>query len=327
MSELGNLNDLNDVIHENPNLGIWSQSRSGDIVITEIDGVPHIEGLPEWEHACSEFEKFSRDWRGIIENSAGFPVFIDDISKTMALFRLPLSAMRSLDTASAALKKQNISDAYMLVRKFRDDLILYLDICISNEEYFAALAQRNHAKEEPSRAGRKLLEKWLTYRDAFDDDGRPYINSVREFKKLIALPKYQEFDKAFGISARFDVLGKRLNDYVHGNGIYFINCNFELLLRDYGKDFRSWLEGVCHDMVESVLFIFLVFFAMYSMSRRSALESQDDMEFYIWEMNHGRNPRHCAMPILSEYMNFGETVVGKGFAKYLENATGVIIID
>ena len=51
------------------------------------------------------------------------------------------------------------------------------------------------------------------------------------------------------------------------------------------------------------------------------------MEFYIWEMNHGRNPRHCAMPILSEYMNFGETVVGTGFVKYLENATGVIIID
>ena len=227
MSELGNLNDLNDVIHENPNLGIWSQSRLGDIVITEIDGVPHIEGLPEWEHACSEFEKFSRHWRGIIENSAGFPVFTDDISKTMALFRLPLSAMRSLDTASAALKKQNISDVYMLVRKFCDDLILYLDICISNEEYFAALAQGSHAKKEPSRAGRKLLEKWLTYRDAFDDDGRPYINSVREFKKLIALPKYQEFDNAFGISARFDVLGKRLNDYVHGNGIYFINCNFE----------------------------------------------------------------------------------------------------
>ncbi len=166
-----------------------------------LDDKNIINELSEFIENLSELIFFNGHTISIIVNNKPF------LLKTELLD----SAVSTLKTINFCIQNCHIGDAYTLIRKYRDDLFLYLYFieCHSKSDLF---------KLEPT-IHEKNIERW--FNDSLDDF---HISKI--IKYILTNKIIEELVIKFGLKADWDKIGKDLNNYVHTNGLKYARHNF-----------------------------------------------------------------------------------------------------
>lgn len=184
-----------------------------------------LEDWEEWSFDSYNFLKDKKEWMQLIKNVKEIMTIIDkwivllsssdfkmNTYKKTIVFSMTIileSALKTLDTVLYCLRTGKESDAFNLMRKFRDDLIFYLYVELKTKPTISSDNITRHYKNIK-------IEDWIfnTLKDLKWYDCLEEIKQNNDIKG--AIKKYKLFNNNNYKDAIF-------NNYVHANGINFYN--------------------------------------------------------------------------------------------------------
>ena len=114
------------------------------------------------------------------------------------------SSIETLESIKACLQYGSLSDAYTLIRKFRDQSLMFL--------YFLTIVKRNAYPDESYDKHFEYLFDWYSSKVGF-------IDFDQMFKYLKSDPDVHKIIDKYGLQENWEVLRHKLNDYVHVKGV------------------------------------------------------------------------------------------------------------
>ena len=136
-----------------------------------------------------------------------------------------------------------IADAYSLTRKYRDDLFFYLYIVVYDS------CNKLDGKSQETDQMEANIERWIN--NNLDD---LHIGTV--LQAIGQSSRVRNAVQKYNLKSYFDTLNKRLNDYVHSNGLAFYNRNVNTY---QGKTLQKQLQSLMTDMRSiTITFLFLL---------------------------------------------------------------------
>ncbi|HOZ30015.1 MAG TPA: hypothetical protein PLL66_03780 [Bacteroidales bacterium] len=234
-------------------------------------------------------------------------VFIDN--KLRIYYFQPVlieNAVNTLESISLCCKEGHFADANTLIRKFRDDLLLFVFILfitdkrhIFNEEDLSYLKFNHDVKQNVERflnlrINEKLDENenavfgW--FNNTISDQPRNVRNKLgfeNYMKTFKSDPKVVKFLTDYDLQEYWDKLSPKLNNFVHNNGIHFTEQN--IITRNY-QVINSQLKEL-NDDISFVCSFFLILIIVFDPSlirstdyddyRDLGLEPIENSQFFI----------------------------------------------
>lgn len=152
------------------------------------------------------------------------------------------SAQATLGSIIECCKCYCLADAYTLLRKYRDDLFFCLYLVVYN-------ASSKSEATETTKEVENSIERWC----------KNNLSNLKISKVLSTISStdgLQEAIKKYSLRESFSKIGRKLNDYVHGNGYTYYNTNVCLLS---GKSIEKQLEELtCTARYTTATFLFLL---------------------------------------------------------------------
>lgn len=273
------------------------------------------------------FEEFDR----IIEKNSELLDFLGDSAyrspiiniigdKTYTLSaEFLLSTSRTLKSISACCRLGSFTDANMLVRKYRDDLFLYLYIIESS----------NNAKDLTDKEYNEIIngemneEKFieiitLTFsilssgirKDKQDKAIDAWFDNAAEsgeFYKFLDIKNYLKYLKAnklvrnciekYGLDDMWMILGRKQNNYTHNNGKSFLTDN--IVPFHENKRVIFLLEQIHRD----ITFITSYFLAVLILIQPDYIASFDYIHFLENGLTPPENSQYRIASIVQEYID------------------------
>ena len=151
------------------------------------------------------------------------------------------SSAKTLQTILFCLQYGYLADVYMLIRKYRDDLIFYLYLEIQSQKLIDDNGDLNSDKKTGKWLKNKLSHCFW----------RDFLKEV-ESSEIINKAK-----------AKFDLFkcfcDQNLNDYTHANGIKFYNRNMfyltEVELKKESANIEKKIKSIFHDFLFSIILL------------------------------------------------------------------------
>ncbi|MEL7646985.1 MAG: hypothetical protein AAGU76_02775 [Sedimentibacter sp.] len=213
------------------------------------------------------------------------------------------SSLRTLYSIYNCCEHANFSDAYCLIRKYRDDLFFYLYIIlISNETNI--FNGKELSKEE------NIINKWLGDKLSHlnIDDILTYISKSDITKEAVEKYKFNE---------TFKNISKKLNNYVHGNGKGFYNMH----LWSY-KDEK--IANITCDIIYNLQYITTTFIFILTLISQISIMSDDYIDALDFEGNPVEGTQYYIAPFINEFMKKNKSLLDENCIEYLIEKTGML---
>lgn len=180
------------------------------------------------------------------------------------------SSIYTLNSIKAVSKYGSIADSYTLLRKYRDDLFLYL--------YFLEVDNKFNILSNVTKKEEENIIKW-------DNNNLRDLNINEIFKYLGKNKKIFHMIKKYNLRNSWDELGNFLNDFVHSNGIDYVKRNYHENI-DYKDEFKNLKSNLLEISLISITILILIkptFIASsdYIDNLYMGIESENGSQYFI----------------------------------------------
>lgn len=247
----------------------------------------------DYEFTNDVLEKLYRILDIIVENSDSSENFTLVNGKITYFHQIVFSKLSTLKTIDFCLKNNSITDAYTLLRKYRDDLFLYIYLLLINQKQRDIQFDKSETRKKIENEI-ESFESWMIgligKREYIDIkkknfEFKIYINKIRKINKEIEYLFQKFFPK------KLNKMGRLLNNYVHSNGLYFV---INGLLYDNIKRMEQFIE--------TIVDVTVIFMSCLSLINSYCFRSDDYL--FDREMNILPLPdsQYWIAPVLSEFL-------------------------
>lgn len=209
----------------------------------------------------------------------------------------------TIESIVSCLQNANFSDAYVLLRKYRDDLFFYVYmILVSNDSKEKILS------DEPLNKHEKNMLKWL--KNELTD-----LNISEILQYLGKSTILQSTVKKYNLHSSFNDMGVVLNNYVHANGIAYYNQSYSKI--------SAQSKQICIEFIEQMHTITTIFFVLIILVNPFLSMSLDYIDSL--EMKETPIPESISWvaPFLVYYFDKNKEFIDKNINKYLKDETGM----
>lgn len=228
-----------------------------------------------------------------------------------------MSVLSTLETIDFCCYRSAYSDAYTLIRKYRDDLMQYL--------FVLNVIQNKHGLTDQEMAGFSLdpesmlkmiemdiailvsgdrkteaefaMEKWI-----YNEIGDP--ENAKDRKNFFDTSKYKSYLASSNEKVKyiFDTFlidkwkqeDRKLNNYVHTNGIKYLTDNYVYQMNKGQKD---------KELIEALQSITDIFLSLLAVIDSIKFHSSDYLDALEMGMKPPEDSQYWVCPIIAEYMN------------------------
>lgn len=197
-----------------------------------------------------------------------------------------------------------IADANTLLRKYRDDLFFYLYIAVYSE------SGKIDSCAEISKEMNANIERWI-----MDNLIDLHIGTV--LKDIASFPPIKEAEETYKLKPFFDSLGKKLNNYVHSNGLSFYNrqiTDFQIPI------IRKQMRELSSDM----RFITVSFMFLLTLCSPSFIMSSDYVEYLECNLTPPEDCQYKVAPFVVDFFYHNICMIDESCINYLRENTFMI---
>jgi hypothetical protein len=224
------------------------------------------------------------------------PVICTTKEKTYLLFDLfLLSANKTLDSIYVCCVNGCFADANVLIRKYRDDLFLYLfilEVLDNRKKLTESTIQKGYRKNKDDKA----VDAWFDNK-AFSGKFKRELDIANYFDRLKNNHEIKRCISQYGLEPIWENIRKKLNDYTHNNGIKFIKHN---LLRFLNKED---VEDCVKSILQDIGFITSIFLVILILIRPNYIMASDYIDYMDLGIKPPESSQHWVAPFISEYID------------------------
>lgn len=225
------------------------------------------------------------------------------------------NAIQTLNSIKLCCSIGSFSDANTLIRKFRDDLIQYayiLNILHNRKPFVEEKDMKNIKTDNDENFADTLMKN--RFNKSFTDDEKAVIawfkNAVHDLpgpiKKKLEFENYMKSLKQndnisqildeYNLKEYWDTLRKRLNDYVHNNGIQFSAQN---IIRVHDKSLDIHLKNV----LIRTSYIACFFIISILMIKSTLIASTDYMDYLECGLEPPQDCQYLVAPFIQQFID------------------------
>ncbi|MBN1971345.1 MAG: hypothetical protein JXR48_17760 [Candidatus Delongbacteria bacterium] len=175
------------------------------------------------------------------------------------------SSISVLKMIDIAIESSYIGNAYTLLRKYRDELFLFL--------YLLEASERDEPFSSDETKESKFVQSWFNNAasDLHIGDITKYLNTNKKISRVI---------KKHDLFGEWKRIQNKLNDYVHSNGYKYVVYNTSKVRN------RKINEELSREIQQDVVFITILFIVILILVRPNMISSTD----YIDSLDVGLEP-------------------------------------
>lgn len=238
-----------------------------------------------------DFLMIGRDFQIIKGEKSVIPFSIGEIL---------LSSVRTIDSLIMCCEVGNFGDVYTLLRKLRDNLFFYLYVLeVSNS---ADMLSKTEMTEQE-----KYIKKWLqnkltglTFNGMFQ-----FLCNSTSLKPAI---------EKYNFEVEFKKINKTLNNYVHSNGVKYLNHPIGYYFSVSTESFSEELYSVAERIMISFIFFLILL-------RGDLVASSDYVEALEFQQTPEEGSQYWVAPFVKEFVQNHIGVLGEDCGKFLKEAT------
>lgn len=231
-----------------------------------------------------------------------------------------MSAMNTIISIDFCCDRGAYSDAYTLIRKYRDDLMQYLFVLnviqnleknsysdtedfnfielLSDPEKLFEILQKDMAalvSGEKKTDAEKAMEAWIHNKLEYDYNYRKrYFDTVRYKDYLIRDNNDVKYVMDNFLFKYWKDVDRKLNNYVHGNGKKYIQDNYVYKLNKKSRD---------TELIETLQDITSLFLSLLAIIDSTKLRSSDYLDALEMGFEPEQESAYWICPCIVEYMN------------------------
>ena len=188
-----------------------------------------------------------------------------------------------------------------MTRKYRDDLFFYLYIVVYDS------CNKLDGKSQETDQMEANIERWIN--NNLDD---LHIGTV--LQAIGQSSRVRNAVQKYNLKSYFDTLNKRLNDYVHSNGLAFYNRNVNTY---QGKTLQKQLQSLMTDMRSiTITFLFLL-----TLCAPLSIMSTDYVDCLDCNMTPPDGSQYWVAPFVTAFFKRNIDLIDESCMKYLHDNT------
>lgn len=286
------------------------------------------------------FKKFSEEFDSNIQFLENFSflifsnrriIFFHSNGKSHIINTILLdNSIQTLKSIKLCCEIGSFADANTLIRKLRDDLILYvyiLDVTNKNNPFTQESLKelKTNSLEEFSKSfldlkyktklteDEKVVEAWLT---------NTVLNLPRNIKLKLSFENYMKFLKKnetiikilneYKLEKYWEDLRNKLNNYVHNNGIQFTSHN---LIKEHSEYLDIYLKNI-NTRTSYIITLFLV---LIIMTEGTLISSTDMIDYLDCDMKPPEDCQYEVAPFIQDFINQKVVSIHPELKAYLQD--------
>ena len=205
-----------------------------------------------------------------------------------------VSAELTLSNIISCCENGSIADANTLLRKYRDDIFFYLyTTCFQNIRF--------DNNDKTIREMEDNISRWI-----HDDLSDLHITKI--YQGIMKLPKLMNAAKDFALQNSFRIIGKQLNNFVHGNGYNFYNV--------YALDSEKF-SVLLGKLINNAQYITTVFLFLIILVSPSDVMSSDYIDHLEMNMSPPSDSQYWVAPYVIAFLKKHSHIIDNRCYKYL----------
>lgn len=237
-----------------------SHFTSGDDLRNE-----EIKEIPEYCQAINELSAIEKVYESIsilITQNGSMHFIIKDNEQHIMQTQLIDSSVMTFKNITSCLENGSFSDAYTLLRKVRDESIMFLYFWILIESY-----GRNDDQQDLEEVNIEIKNfiGWQN-NDIRSPDTHHMLNVIKKNKDI------ENIITEYNLENNWKSLTDKLNNFVHINGRDFATANFSHLI-----DFQQYFKSITED-AKYIAVVFIFLFLLVDSTIVSATDYVDYLE-------------------------------------------------
>lgn len=211
----------------------------------------------------------------------------DPLSDVYSLQTFLQSAELTIGSIISCCESGCMADANCLVRKYRDDMLFCVYIAVLDAN------RRNHDTSEITKQMEHNFEEWAKNSLERLDVFRTKNGAKSVVDSIVASPVIQAAEQQYGLKKFLRSLNRRLNNYVHGNGISYYNGSvFQLA----GK-----VEKQIDEIVKDLYSITIAVLFMLALCSPVFLASTDYSDYLDVGMTPPEGSQYWVAPVIKVF--------------------------
>lgn len=194
-----------------------------------------------------------------------------------------------------------MADAYSLLRKYRDDLFFYLYIVVYDACNKLGLNSQKIVQMEEN------IERWIS-----NDLSDLHIGTV--LQAIGQSPRVKEAVQKYKLKSYLDIIGDRLNNYVHSNGVSFYNRNVNAYQE---KSLQRQMAALLKDL----RFITITFLFLLALCSPLSIMSTDYVDCLDCNTTPPEGSQYWVAPFVADFFRDNVDLIDKSCIDYLRENT------
>ena len=191
-----------------------------------------------------------------------------------------------------------ISDANILLRKYRDDLFFYLYLLVYDKEY----KDGNNVEKMQSQ-----IVEWI-------ENSLSNLHISQIFKIIGNSSKLNDAILKFNMKNRLSFIGQKLNNYTHSNGYSFYNY----YINSYKED---ELSTELKSLVDDIKYITISFIFLATLCSPGFIMSNDYIEYLECNEVPPEGSQYLVAPFIVDFIKENIELIGDNCYEYLTSNT------
>jgi len=224
-------------------------------------------------------------------------------------------------------KLGNLSDANVLLRKYRDDLFFCMYVETVAEESWKKenfgddyLGIVSWLKNELENLQFSSVLKQIGNLPILKDAPKKVSSGTTVWVKQIGnLPILKDAVKRYNLQSMFNKIGKTLNNYVHANGIVFYN---KLYNRYKDKEF----EAESTNLVENLNYITITFVFLRALYTPISIMSTDHIDYLELGESPPEDSQYWVEPFITDFFLKHKDILDEDCMNYIKNVTDMQLL-
>lgn len=241
------------------------------------------------------------------ENFLKHPHLFTD-NKTIGLLDCApiFSSENTIKSIDFCCKRGYFSDAFTLVRKYRDDMIQFIfhtKIIIDSMQFTKIKSNEYYCKSKIN----KIIVPWIKNSNKKNMRTTDYIQELKKHDYLIKRLMEQY------LKSTWNQTNKTLNTYVHSNNFQNIINNYffaNYINKDYAKNKAELIQTI-RNITSIIVSIFMILDPMVFLL-------YEDRDYIKYGYDFSKEVNNNFSPIVTEYINKYFDGINKGLIKFLE---------
>jgi len=230
------------------------------------------------------------------------------------------SIKQTLGSIENCCKLGNFSDAFILLRKYRDDLFFCLYIDAMYEDDKKTNDNKHFEEIESLWFPRDLTQKKQENSESLRIKRVGYQDCIKKIYSSVALSKIVN---KYNLKTELKCISDRLNDFVHGN--HTLNRNNTLCynkLLDQYED--SELSEICKNFVELLEYITVVFVFFNTLRSLDSIRAIDYIDSISFNTPIPNGSEYWVAPFIKKFFYKHASKLDENCILYLKSTTGML---